>query len=76
MKLSVKTFREVGMQAKWGKCNGGPALFVRDPSAKTEHQRSKWWLVTQTMYVCMKQSGIKEGFDQNTLLGDMFSVSA
>jgi len=40
MKLSVKTFRAEGMEARWGKTRkGAPCIFARDPQAKAKHQR-------------------------------------
>ena len=40
------------------------------------HQRDKWWMVTADMWTRMGKVGIIEGFDQTTLLGDVFSIRA
>ena len=74
LKLSVKTFRDVGMEAKWGKVSGRPPMFVRNPKANLEHQRTKWWLVTKSIWDAMNKDGVLEGFDNSTLLGDVFSL--
>lgn len=78
MKLSVKVFREAGMEAKWGHTrNGAPAMFVRDPNGITKHQRETWWMVNDAMWRQVAlQGGVREGFNCCTLLGDMFSIPA
>lgn len=73
--LSVKTMRDAGLEAKWGKTSRGvPVLFVRDPNASTNHQRVKWWMLDRGMWEAMNRQGIKEGFNACTLLGDLFSI--
>lgn len=77
MKYQVKTFRDAGLECKWGKVNQGrPAIFVRDPNAKTKHQREKWWVCDKPMWDAMHKLGIIEGFNSATVFGDIFSVSA
>ena len=71
----VGPLREAGLEAKWSKSYGGePYILVRDPSAKSEHQREKWWAVDDRMWDGMKARGIIEGFDSATLLGDVFYI--
>lgn len=72
--LNVKTFRVVGMEAKWGRSGGVPCMFVRDPSSKLRHQREKWWMVDRTMWNRIQIEGPREGFNSCTVLGDYFSV--
>jgi hypothetical protein len=73
--VSVKAFREAGLEAKWGKTGRGtPVMFVRDPNASTNHQRVTWWMCDRGMWEAMNRQGIKEGFNACTLLGDLFSL--
>lgn len=73
----VKTFRDAGLQARWGKTSaGGPIIFVRYPQAKAAHQREQWWACDNYMFESMKKRGIVAGFDSCTLLGDIFSLKA
>jgi hypothetical protein len=74
MKHCVATFREAGLEARWIKRGYTPFIAVRNPSAKLEHQRKTWWLVTKQMFVSMEREGIVEGFTRATLLGDIFAV--
>ena len=77
MKLSVKTMREAGLEAKWGRArNGAPCMFVRNPKAELKHQRESWWLLNKGMWEDMNKRGILQAFDQHTLLGDIFSIPA
>lgn len=72
--LRVKTFRNAGLEARWSKHNGRPCMAVRNPSAKLTHQRLKWWVITNQMWEAMKQDGVLMGFENSTLLGDVFSI--
>jgi hypothetical protein len=75
--LRVGTFREAGLEARWSKTSSGaPAIFVRNPKSHSEHQRKNWWLVSDRMWKRMLDAGILEGFDQCTLIGDIFSLPA
>jgi len=75
MKLSVKTFRSVGLEARWTKTrNGAICIVVRNPSAKHKHQKETRWLVDNTMWESAKKFGVMEAFDRHTLLGDIFSI--
>ena len=75
MKLSVKTFRAVGLEARWTKTrNGAPCIVVRNPSAKHKHQKETWWMVDNAMWESAKKFGVMEAFDRHTLLGDIFSI--
>ncbi len=68
--------REAGLEAKWGKTSKGtPIIFVRDPSAALKHQRDTWWVCSNDMWERMKKDGVKLGFDNHTLLGDVFSIA-
>lgn len=74
MNYSVKTFRDAGLLARWGKTKRrAPIILVKNPKGKL-HQMTFWWAVDQSMYKRMCEVGIVEGFDQHTLLGDIFSV--
>lgn len=75
MMYRVGTFREAGLQARWTKVNGAPFISARNPNAKHEHQRDKWWLVDRDMFAAMGRDGVCEAFDNFTLLGDMFSIT-
>lgn len=76
MQLTVKTFRDAGLEANWGKSNGAPCIFLRHPSSKHPHLRTQWWMVTKAVYEAMERDGIVEGFTNANLLGNMFSVGA
>ena len=73
----VGTFRNAGLEAKWTKqFNGGPIIVARNPHAEWDHQRTSWWSVDATMFDVMKESGVREGFNQSTLIGNVFSIPA
>lgn len=74
LQYRVDAFRDAGLEAKWTKVRGAPMLVVRNPQATTKHQRNNWWVCDNSMFDLMGQVGIVEGFDQHTLLGDMFSI--
>lgn len=75
LEYRIATFRTGGMEARWSRTrNGQPCILVRLPSAALKHQRETWWLVTQAMWNAMQRDGVREGFKQCTLLGDVFSV--
>lgn len=77
LKYTVKSLREAGLEARWTRTSAGaPILAVRNPKSKEKHQREKWWAVDKHMWTDMQRSGILEGFDSHTLLGDMFSIPA
>ena len=77
MHYVVKTFRDAGLEAKWGKVNDGrPAIFVRNPQAATEHQRDQWWVCDKKMFDSMKEEGVVDGFNAWTAFGNFFSVPA
>jgi hypothetical protein len=76
LKYGVKTFRAVGLEAKWTKTRtGAPIIVARNPLGKLQHQREIWWVVDDSMWQRIKQWGILEAFDRSTLLGDFFSVT-
>lgn len=77
LKYGVKTFREAGLEARWGRTrNGAPMIFARDPNAKSNHQRLEWWMVDNVMWNMAKKVGVLDAFTNCTLLGDMFSIPA
>jgi hypothetical protein len=77
MTMSVKTFRDAGLEAKWSRMrNGRPCMVVRDPHGTAKHQRETWWPVDRTMWRAMEREGIREGFDSATLMADLFSMPA
>jgi len=72
----VGTFRDAGLEAQWFKLpSGQPFIKVRDPNAELDHQR-KWWVVDGSMFDLMKERGVKTGFYNATMLGDIFSIPA
>jgi hypothetical protein len=75
MKYSVKPLREAGLEAKWSKSRSGqPYIVARNPKAEHQHMKERWWIVDNKMFERMQEAGIVEGFDQATLLGDIFSI--
>lgn len=70
----VTDFRNAGLEAKWGKRNGVPFIYARNPKAERQHQRETYWLIDAKTFADMQKVGIVEGFDNATLLGDMFSI--
>lgn len=75
-KYSVKTLRSAGLEARWTRNrNGAPIIVARDPQAGLTH-RQAWWAVGQKMWDDMMKDGVREGFAQHTLLGDIFSIPA
>ena len=74
IRARVDSMREAGLAAKWGKVRGRPALYVRDPNAKSKHQRETWWLFDEGMQKAMTEEGVMEGFHSATLMGDIFSI--
>tara|TARA_R110000803_G_C11831745_1_gene303389 strand:+ start:52 stop:372 length:321 start_codon:yes stop_codon:yes gene_type:complete len=71
----VGPLRTAGLEAKWSKSSSGePYIVVRNPSAKSEHQRTFWWAVDVPMWNRMKKHGIIDGFNSATLLGDVFHI--
>lgn len=76
-KYSVKTLRAAGLEARWTRNrNGAPIIVVRDPAANLRHQRQTWWAVGQRMWDDMMKDGVREAFDQHTLIADIFSIPA
>lgn len=76
LNYSVKTLREAGLEAKWSRNRrGAPIIVARNPKATNKHQRETYWYVSKDMWAAMERDGILNGFDQFTLLGDIFSVS-
>jgi len=73
MTYTLQTFRDAGLESKWAKTFAGrPIITVRNPNAKLQHQREKWWVVTKSMFENMTENGVIEGFERETLLGNMF----
>jgi hypothetical protein len=64
----VGSFKEVGLEAKWAKSPaGGPYIKARKPDGC-------WYVVSKVMFDRIQKVGVLEGFDEHTLLGDIFSV--
>lgn len=75
MKYVVTTFRDAGLEAKWTKTRAGaPVIAVRNPQASIPHQRDRWHNVDGHMWARMQSAGIVEGFNQVTMIADIFSV--
>ncbi len=75
MENKVATYRNAGLEAKWGTSpTGAPCIYLRDPQSSLKHQRESWWRVDKAMFDRMKEVGVKEGFHQATILGDIFSI--
>lgn len=72
---TVATFRDAGLEARWSKQRGGrPIIVARDPQGHSEHQRSRWWEIDADAWACILREGVREGFDSETMLGDVFSI--
>lgn len=74
VKNTVACYRAAGLEARWGHRDGTPFMFLRNPNSERAHQRETWWLVNKQMFEAMQRDGIVEGFNNNTLIGDVFSV--
>lgn len=73
----VHEYRAAGLEAKWSRTRAGaPAIFVRNPNATAEHQRTKWWFVSRAMFEGMQKRNAVDVFNEHTLLGDIFSIPA
>lgn len=71
----VKTMRDAGLEAKWGRLRtGAPALFVRNPASENSHQKNNWWLFDRDMQKSMTKKGVVAGFNASTAFGDIFSL--
>ena len=74
MAFRVQTFREAGLEAKWGHtCKGQPCISVRNPQSDLRHQRERWWVVTEQMWARAQEVGVNQAFDEHTIVGDVFS---
>jgi hypothetical protein len=74
MKHSVTTYRNAGLEARWGRTqSGAPFIFVRDPLGDLPHQRERWTMVDRDVYARMLRCGIREGLHRTTLLAGIFS---
>ncbi len=76
MKYTVSTFRTAGLEARWTKINGTPFICVRNPESSHDHQRDKWWVCDNSMFKAMQTEGILAGFNEQTILGDIFGIPA
>ena len=75
MYYRVGTLRDAGLEARWSRTSSGaPILVARNPNASSKHQRERWWTVDRNMWKRMEETGVIEGFDCCTLLGDFFFV--
>jgi len=72
---TVGAMRAAGLEARWTKNRSGrPMIVVRDPQAQTKHQREDWWICDKEMFRLMGKDGVREGFDNATLFGNLFSI--
>lgn len=75
MKYSVKDIRAVGLEAKWTHTNrGAPIIVARDPNSKYQHLRETWWCIDDKTWKRAEKVGIKQAFEENNLLGNIFSI--
>ena len=66
----VGTFRQAGLEARWTRTrNGAPIIATRVPGGQ-------WYVVNDAMFKRMQKHGVREGFEQATALGHIFSVTA
>jgi hypothetical protein len=73
LRFGVKVFRDAGLEAKWGRIEGKPFIFLRDPKSSLLHQRTKWWACTRELWATAVACGdVKQAFDQATLTGNHF----
>lgn len=70
LRYRVHTFRDAGLEAKWGKHDGTPFIFARKPGTHT------WYLVSGEMFGAMQANGVIRGFQMFTCLGSVFSIPA
>ncbi len=69
MKLSVKTIREQGLEARWTKTRtGAPVVVIRKPDTNT------WYAITSHMWKKAETVGIVKAFDESLLTADFFSI--
>lgn len=70
-RLSVHTFRDAGVEARWGKNRSRrPILLVRLPNDAT------WWLLTKGMWQAIENGQpVKDVVYDHTVLGKFFSIS-
>lgn len=69
-KYSVKTFRDAGVEARWGRLRtGAPAMFVKADGT--------WYVVDKSMWDSIAGGkGVAEAVRNHTLLGKFFSIPA
>jgi hypothetical protein len=70
---TVKTWRDAGVDAKWGKAHNRPAMFLR-PS----HSKHYYLLDKHSLEVIQSQvdggAGLKEAVDTVYAVADIFSI--
>ena len=71
MKYSVKEIRAAGLEARWTKTSGGAPIIA---ARHSEHKC--WYVIERGMWKRAQEVGIKEAFDEHTLLGQYFSIAA
>lgn len=77
IRYRVGDLRAAGLEARWSKLrHGSPVIIARDPAAKYPHQRERWWVVERDMFAAMQRDGVREAFDNFTLLGGLLWVGA
>lgn len=70
MQYNVATIRAAGLEAKWSKTRKGAPIIV----AKSD-KTARFYYVDKHMWERAKEVGIKEAFEEHTLLGDIFYVA-
>lgn len=68
---TVGEIRAAGLQARWTRTSAGAPIIV------AKHDlHGCWYVVDRVMWDRAKAVGIKQAFDESTLLGNFFSVKA
>lgn len=70
---SVQTWREAGIEAKWGKSNGRPTMFIKPSHSKN------FYMLTKSNLECIEHSldqgnSLKEAVDGVFAVADIFSI--
>jgi len=70
---TVKTWREAGVEAKWGKVKGAPAMFLRPSHSKN------FFMLSKSNLECIEKMiedghSIKDAVDNVFAVADVFSI--
>ena len=72
MKYTVGYIREQGFEAHWTRNrHRAPIIVARWPGGPSD----TFWAVTGAMWERAKEVGLKQAFDEHTVLGKFFSVA-